>query len=452
MGLSVDGIVSGMDTTSLISKLVGAASAPMTVMDTDLSELKELDSSYDELNTLLASLKTSLETIDSQAEMRAATGTSSDEQSVGVTTDGEAVVGRYAIEVTALAASEIEVSQGFADKSTLGSIPEGTLNITYGGETTALTIDATNSSLSELADLINESITGVSAYIMDTGDATAPYRLVIAGLDTGATNTIEIDTSGLTSGTGTTPGFTATSTASDAALTVNGIPITHPDNDIDGVVQGITFNIHDITTAPITVEVKTDVDTTVANIKAFVDSYNAVRTYMNTHRAYSADDAIKGEFVGESLVVNLMRNLQSKISSAYGTGASYQSLGSIGFETQQNGTIELDEDVLKTALAAAPAEVSGLFAADSGGFGDALQSVLELYTNEDDGMIAARKDAIAADMERLDEDIADFSDRMDAYEARLRAQFTAMEIALGKLQDAQAQLEALMPDTNTDDN
>ena len=451
MGLSVDGIVSGMDTTSLITKLVAAAAAPATVMEADVKDLKAVDGKYDELTTKLGELKTALEKIDSQAEMRACTGSSSDETAVGVTPDGDAIPGRYAIEVQSLAASEIEVSQGFAERSTLGTVPEGVLNITYGGTTTALTVDGTNSSLAGLADLINDNITGVSAYVMDTGDPTAPYRLVIAGLDTGSTNTIEIDTSLLTGATGTAPGFTNTSAASDAQLTVNGIAITHADNDIDGVVDGITFNLNDVTTAPVTVNVKTDIETTVANVKAFVDAYNAVRSFINTQRAYDAEAEISGEFVGESLVVNLMSTLQSKISSTYPTGATYTSLASIGFETQQTGEIELDTDALTKALEAAPSEVSSLFAAGSGGFGDDLQSVLELYTDEDEGIIAGRKDTISDDIERLEEDIEDFSERMDAYEARLRQQFTAMEIALGELQSAQAQLEALMPDTDSDD-
>jgi flagellar hook-associated protein 2 len=451
MGISVDGIVSGMDTSGLISKLVAAASTPQNVMKEDLDALGELGDTYDTLTTKLTALQTALEKIDTQAELRSATSTSSDESAVSVTTDGDAVTGRYAISVTSLASSETEVSQGYADKSTAGAIPEGTLNITYAGTTTALTIDSTNSSLEDVAALINEKISGVSAYIMDTGDATAPYRLVIAGLDTGADNSITVDTSGLTGATGTSPSFTETSTAADASLTVNGIAVTSADNEVDGVVDGITFNLQDITSSDVTVTVKTDEDTTVSNIKAFVDAYNDVQGYMRTHRAFSADDGIKGEFVGESLVSNLMQALQRKVADVFKTGATYTSLGSIGFETQQNGDIELDEDMLKEALAASPGEVSALFATDAGGFGDALKDVITMYGDEDEGFIKTRQDAIDDESERLQDDIDAFSERMDAYEQRLRNQFTAMEIALGKLQDAQSQLSALLTtDTSKD--
>ncbi|MBM4390381.1 MAG: flagellar filament capping protein FliD [Deltaproteobacteria bacterium] len=452
MPITVGGIVSGIDTDALIDKLVDAASVPMTVMEEDLDDLEELDDAYDELTTLVEAAKSALEAIDSTADMRAATGTSSDEGAVAVTTDGTAVTGRYSIEVSQLAASETEVSQGYSDKDSSGVIPEGTLSITYAGTTTSLTIDSTNSSLSDLADLINDSISGVAAYIMNTGDATSPYRLVIAGLDTGADNTITVDTSGLTGASGTVPGFTETSTATDATLTVNGITITHPDNDVDGVVEGITFNVKEVTTSAVTIDVDTDIDTTVANIQSFVDAYNAMRKYINTHRAFDSENSIKGEFVGESLVVNMMRSMQAAISSAYTTGSTYASLASIGFETQQDGTIELDTEALEEALEAAPGEVGQLFQTGSGGFGDAFKALVESYTDEDEGFIATRQEAINEQIDVLEEDIEGFEERMAAYEERLAKQFLAMELAMAKMQDATAQLEALLSSSNSDDD
>ncbi len=452
MPITVGGIVSGIDTDTLIDKLVEAASVPMTVMEEDVDDLEELDDAYDELTSLIEAAQTALEAIDSTADMRAATGTSSDEDAVAVTTDGTAVTGRYSIEVSELAASETEVSQAYSDKDSTGVIPEGTLSITYAGTTTSLTIDSTNSSLSDLADLINENISGVAAYIMDTGDATSPYRLVIAGLDTGADNTISVDTSGLTGTSGTVPSFTETSTATDATLTVNGITITHADNDVDGVVEGITFNIKEVTTSAVTIDVETDIDTTVANIESFVDAYNAMRKYMNTHRAYDSENSVKGEFVGESLVVNMMRAMQSAISSAYATGSTYTSLASIGFETQQDGTIELDTEALEEALDAAPGEVGQLFETDSGGFGDAFKAVVELYADEDEGFIATRQEAINDQIDVLEEDIEDFEERMEAYEERLRQQFLAMELAMAEMQDAAAQLEALLTTSSSKDD
>ena len=461
MGISVGGIVSGIDTDSMVSKLVSAARAPQDVMKTHVKEQESIKNAYASLATKLNDLQTALEKIDTAEELRATTASSSDSSSVGVTATGSAIAGRYTVTVSALAERATEISSAFADKTSTGVVAEGTLTVTYGGTATNLTIDSTNSSLEDVASLINKSVAGVSAYIMDTGDATNPYRLVVTGDDTGSANTVAIDTTGLT-GTGTVPTFTETSTAADAALTVNGVAVTSASNEVDGVVSGITFSLEDLTTSAAVVTVSTDTTTTVANVSAFVDAYNTVRSYMNSHRAYNTDAGIKGEFVGESTVVSLMQSLQATVGDKYATGSVYKTLASIGIATQQDGTLELDEDALTAALEDAPDDVTNLFETDAGGFGDDLKTLIDRYASSDSvaldatgkilqtgGILTNRQDAIGNSIDSLNKDIDDFDTRMDAYEARLKKQFSAMESALGKLQDSQSQLAALLPDSSS---
>lgn len=461
MGISVGGIVSGIDTDAMVAKLLSAARAPQDVMKAHVKDQETIKNAYASLATKLNDLQTALEKIDTAEELRATTASSSDSASVGVTATGSAIAGRYSITVSAMAERATEISSAFADKSSTGVVAEGTLTITYGGTATNLTIDSTNSSLEDVASLINKSVAGVSAYIMDTGDATNPYRLVVTGDDTGAANTVAIDTTGLT-GTGTVPTFTETSTAADAALTVNGVAVTSASNEVDGVVSGITFSLEDLTTSAAVVTVSTDTTTTVANVSAFVEAYNTARTYMNSHRAYNTDAGIKGEFVGESTVVSLMQSLQATVGDKYATGSVYKTLASIGIASQQDGTLELDEDALTAALEAAPDDVTNLFETDAGGFGDDLKTLIDRYANSESvalddagkilqtgGILTNRQDAIGNSIDALNKDIDDFDTRMDAYEARLKKQFAAMESALGKLQDSQSQLAALLPDSSS---
>jgi len=461
MGISIGGIVSGIDTDSMVATLVAAARAPQDVMKTQLGEVEEQKDAYEALRTKMDDLLTALEAIDTPAELRASTGSSSDESTVTVAVDGDAVPGRYSLTVSQLASSATSVSDGFADKSTTGTIAEGTFSVTYAGVTTSMTIDSTNSSLSDMADLINESVDGVTAYVMDTGDATSPYRLVVAGDDTGSSNALTLDMSGLT-GAGGVPAFTETSTAQDALLTVNGVSVTSADNVVDGVVQGVTFTLEDVTTAATTVTVAGDTDTTVANIKTFVEAYNTVRSYINTHRAFDSDAGIKGEFVGEGSVVALMSALQTTVGTRYASGTLFNSLSEIGIKTKQNGTLEIDDDTLEAAVSDASDDVAALFATDSTSFGDELKDLIDLYANEEEasldetgailqtgGLLTNRMAALDDEIDTLNDDIDAFDERMDAYEERLKKQFLAMEVALGKLQSAQSQLTALLPSTDS---
>ena len=449
--------MSGIDTDDMIARLVAAARIPQTVLATQLEDVEKKKEAYETLSSKLTDLTTALEAIDTADELNAATATSSDDTTVGITATGSAIPGRYTIEVTALAAESTSISEGFADSSTDGTVAEGTFDVTYAGTTTTLTLDSTNSSLQGMVDEINANVAGVTAYIMNTGDAATPYRLVITGDDTGAENTLTIDTSGLT-GAGDVPTFTETSTAQDATLTVNGIDITSASNDVDGVIEGMTFNLNDITSSAVTITVKRDTTTTIANVQAFVDAYNEMRSYVNTHRAYDADAEIKGEFRGESTVSTMMGRFDSIFGGVYETGATFQTLTSLGITTEDDGTLTLDEDVLTEALDTDAAEVAALFETDSGGLGDELKALIDLYNNEDassvldgvvtiGGLLTDRMAAIDEQIGSLEEDLDAFDVKMDAYEARLKKQFTAMELALAKLQDAQGRLEALMPTT-----
>lgn len=457
MGISVGGIVSGIDTDDMIAKLVAAARIPQTVIASRLAHTEKQKAAYESLSSKLTDLTDALEAIDTADELNATTATSSDDTTVAITATGAAIPGRYSITVTALAAESVSISDGFADSSTDGTVAEGTFDVTYAGTTTTLTLDSTNSSLQGMVDEINANVAGVTAYIMNTGDAATPYRLVITGDDTGAENTLTIDTSGLT-GAGDVPTFTETSTAQDATLTVNGIDITSASNDVDGVIEGMTFNLNDITSSAVTITVKSDTATTIANVQAFVDAYNEVRTYINTNRAYDAEAEIKGEFRGESTVSALMARFDSVLGDVYTTGATFQTLTSLGITTEDDGTLTLDEDVLTEALDTDAAEVAALFETDAEGIGDTLKALIELYNNEDastisggvvtvGGLLTDRIAAIDEQIVSLEDDLDRFDVRMDAYEARLKKQFTAMELALAKLQDAQGRLVALMPTT-----
>ncbi len=461
MAISVDGIVSGIDTTAIVDKLVAAATIPKNVMETHMTALTAKKEAYAGLSSRMDDLKTALEKMDTIGELAAATGTSADETIVGVATTGAAVKGRYAITVTQLAAATTNVSDGVADKDAIGSVATGTMSITVGTTTTAVTIDATNSNLADLASSINETVDGVTAYVMDTGDATAPYRLVIVGNDTGAANAVTVDTTGMDATTGTVPTFSETTTAADAQLTVNGVAVTSPDNVVDTVVSGVTFTLNDVTsTSPVNVNVAADTDTMVATFQAFVDSYNAVMSHVRSNRAFDQDKSIKGPFVGEGAVSSLMAKMQAVLSKQYTTGSSLHALGGMGFSTQQNGDIELDVDELTAALAAHPDDVLELFTDDTDGVGAGMVAYIDSVITEDEevlangssehvGIIALRNDALDTAVSELERDIENFEDRMIKYEERLRAQFTAMEIALGRLQASGSALTAFFESNNS---
>ena len=433
----IGGIASGLDTDSMIEQLVAAATVPRALLVEQRSEVSNLQSVYEELSSRLTSLNDALEALDTVSEFGALTGTSTND-AVAVSVDGDGVAGTYSVQVNNLASSEMEVGNDtIADDSTVVGASGGTFSVNYGGVTTALTgIDGTTT-LSDLAGLINDQVEGVSAYLMNTGSG---YRLVVSGNDTGASNTIALSTN-LAAFSG---GFTEAVSAEDASLTVNGVSITDSDNTIDSVIQGVTFELTETTTSAATITVSLDEDTIVDRVSAFIEAYNSVISYVGSQSISDPTNDISGPLIGESVAARLISNLRQTIAEDYASSSVITALSQIGVSTSQSGRLEFDEDIFRNALSDNFDDVSTLFT-ESDGVNAALHLVIERYNDSTDGIVTNRIDSLGERASDIGEDITDFDDRMDVYEERLRRQFTAMEVAIGRLQSAQNTLLALLP-------
>lgn len=458
MTTAVGGIVSGLDTASIVASLVDAASTTKYILEDDLAAAGDKQEAFAGLSNRIDDFTDALEAMDTADELRSLTGSSNDDSAVSVTLDGDAVMGSYSVQVNSLASNEMEVSQGYADKDTDGAMPSGTLSITYGGVQTDIVLTDDDTSLQNIVDAINEQVSGVTAYIMDTGDATEPYRMVLVGDDTGAASSIEIDASGLTGTTGTLPTFTETTSATDASVTVNGITITDDDNVIDTAIQGISFTLKEITTTPVTITADRDDDAIVAKIQAFMDAYNAIMDYIDQNKVFNPDEDIKGPFVGESLVRRIESELQNTITGFYEDGSTVKMLADLGLTASQSGDMEFDEDKFRALLETDFEGVMDFFTVDSAAdttagtsasFLNALKATLVTLNDPDSGLLASRDESITESMKTTQERIDAFDDYLVDYEARLNTQFLNMELTLARLQAGQQALEALLPSTDS---
>jgi len=448
MAYSVGGIVSGIDTDTIVSQLVAAAGRPRQAIARQRAVLETKKEAFGTLNSRLGSLKTSLEALDTEVEFRAAKGISGNEDAVGVTVAGNAAIGSFSVGVTQLAQAAMVVSDGIAgvtSKTADGAIGTGTLGVTYNGTTTSVTIDSSSSSLQDVVDALNDQVEGIQAYVMDTGDATSPYRIVLGGEQTGADYGITIDTSGLAGGT--VPSFTEEVAAQDAILTVNGVSITHADNDVEDVVEGVTFHAMEVTTGSVSVNVSRDVDAMVDQIKSFVAAYNNVSSFIRTQTAYNPDADIKGAFVGESTHRAVQQSLQVVMGSTYTASSTMTALSGMGFSTKQNGDLELDEDELRAALADNYDGCVKLFTSTTG-VNEALRNKIDELT-DDEGIVQSRVDGLDEAIERQDDRLDRIGKRLEAYEARLKRQFQSMELSMARFQNAGSSLMALMPAQQT---
>jgi flagellar hook-associated protein 2 len=436
---AVDGIASGLDTSALIEATISVARIPMETLEDKQAEVETRIEKVDEFKTNLTSLQTALEALDEASDFAVYTTALSDETAFSVELDEEALPGSYSIEVTALAAAELEVSQGFADSSTAGELGDGDFVITYAGTDTTVAVDA-SMSLDDLAAAINDQVEGVTAYVMNTGDASTPYRLAVMGNDTGADNSIEIDASSLS---GTVPSFTESNSAANAEVTINGVAASSASNTVDGVLPGIEFSLTALTDSPVTMTVEHDMDAVVDKVQDIIDSYNTLSSFYSLNVAYDADAGTRGALFGDSTIRGIMDDLGTMISANYDPDGGYFGVGLIGINTKQTGKLEFDTAEFKAAMESDREGVLNLFTADEGLVHSITSRMDDLYL-ADDGLLENRTDTLEEAVDDLDDAIAQIELRLENMEERLRAQYTTMETVLGQLQSTQGYLGALL--------
>ena len=207
---SISGVSSGLDTDSLIQKILDVGRKPITQYQTQQSTLQARLKAYQDSSTRLAALKDAASALSNPSFFQARTATSSDTTIANVVAETGAAQGEYAVTVQSVARAHQTISQTFTDVDTT-RVGSGSFTVTSGGKSTTITVDQSNNTLSGLRDAINRSGANVRASIVQDGDSS--YRLMLASKETGTANAITLSSS--LSG-GTAPAFTDLQEAKDA--------------------------------------------------------------------------------------------------------------------------------------------------------------------------------------------------------------------------------------------
>ncbi|NVK31900.1 MAG: flagellar filament capping protein FliD [Gammaproteobacteria bacterium] len=218
--------------------------------------------------------------------------------------------------------------------------------------------------------------------------------------------------------------FQEVQSGADAAIKINGANdlITRSSNEFDDLYQGINI---DITNASVgdqsIIKVRNDSSDHTEAVKGLVDAYNSLN---DTVKKLSAEDAA---LEGEALPRNLLSSIRSTFNGSNEHGFLYE----FGVEFDRFGKAELDTATLESAIENGSAKLEGFFAGDNG-IARSIMERVEAFTDSKSGMLKTREDVILGAQRRLDDDITRIDSRMSKYEARLQAQFSAMEQMISK--------------------
>ena len=416
----IDGIVSGLDTTGMINAILGVEEVALTIMESQLDDLKDAKEGVAGMSSRLGDISTALEDIGTLADFSAFTASSSSDSQFGLVSNGSAIPGLYQVQVNALASTETETSQGFADQNASFLTSGETLTLTVAGVDTAILIDDTSNSLLGMAEALNK-VDGVSAYVLDTGIGADPFQLVIQGTASGADQTISFDTSALTDPLALS--FTEKTTATNSSITVNDITIESATNNVTAI-PGLDFDLKAVGTSPVTVTVDSNAEDVADKIEAVVDAYNELQLYYGSKTVYNTDLGLEGPLIGDSSARRVMGQL-GRLFSQEGAGstldADFKIFAQIGIKSNQDGTIELDRDVLKDKLNTNFEDVAKLFTDPTGPGATIISAIEDTFVDEDSGTLSSRTDSIESSIEDAEERIADKNEYLNDYADRLRA-------------------------------
>lgn len=240
---------------------------------------------------------------------------------------------------------------------------------------TSITLDSSHVSLQGISDAINAANMGVTATIINDGSGT-PYRLTLTSNSTGASNSLQVTTTGSAAlntllaydpATGGTENLAQTIAAQNAAFTVNGIAITKPSNTVTDAIQGVTLALNKINT-PATLTVVHDTTAVSAAVTSFVDAYNALHSQLKSRSAYGTATSVAGELAGDRTI----RLMQSQLRDIFNTpatpatGGTLTYLAQIGVVSQADGTLKLDSAALNSAMTKNFSDVTNLLSSATG--------------------------------------------------------------------------------------
>jgi flagellar hook-associated protein 2 len=434
--ITMTGLGSGMDVSGMIDALVKAKSSQQTALKSRAADTRAASTAISDIGSLLAKLKTS---VDGLADPKSVQSYSASSSGIAVqaSVTGAAGVGRYSVTVKSLAQAYRSYSDPAASVSTaLGQ--SGTMSISVGTGTSGSIAISSTDTLSSIASKINEANLGVQATTFYDG---SQFRLQVSGVNMGDKNAVTI--SGVDLGLNQAGNFKQQ--AQSAHVVIDDFDVYSDTNQITGAIPGVTLNLTDVTTSPVSIETKADPDQLKAKVQAMVDAYNAVIKKVQSTAGYGTTKASNAMLAADGTLRNLSSKMSSATMTVVDTGTSYSSLNSLGVSLTRDGLLTLDSGKFSAAVKANPEAVTKVLAgtAASDGIMDVMSDVVDAFNHSGTGLLANKRTTLDSNAKRLDDRAADEQDRLDNYRAMLEKQFQAMDSTVSSANSTSSYLTAL---------
>ncbi|AMM19697.1 hypothetical protein AX769_05480 [Frondihabitans sp. PAMC 28766] len=452
-GLGVDGLVSGLDTTSLINSLMTAEAQPQTLLKTEVTDTQTKITAYQGLNQQIAGLATLATTAQSSTSLALFT-TSSSDASVTSTASATASAGSFDLVVGAVAQAKVGVSAAMATWPAAGASSAAALTIVK-ADGTSVDITPSSNSIDALVTAVNTSSTaGVRALKVAAGtdsSGAAQYRIQFSSTTTGAQGDFQVYSgtstdvaAGSATNILTAQGSAVIKTAQDASVTLYAgtaaeQKITSSTNTFSDLLPGVNVTVSKASSDPVTVSVAQDATGATAVASGLVTSLNSVFALISTKSAVvnstdsSGNNVVSGgPFTGDSTV----RGANDALTSAASMPINGHSPSEIGISINKDGTLDFDSSKFATALANDPAGTQSMLSALATRVADASNQVSDKYSGQLTGVITGQQSLVT----NLNDQVSQWDIRLAARRTALEAQYSNLEVQLSQLNSQSSSL------------
>ena len=313
--LQINGIASGLDTDSIVESLLNIERIPLRAVDTKEAKANEQLTAWRSLNTRILAFETTITSLKDETMFNGRQAQSSDESVLKATASSGNDLGNYEITVNQLATRHQMISSnGYEYKDS--SVGTGTVTIQVGAALfDPITIDSENNTLEGLRDAINNAKVGVSAAILDAGEAAGAnrYKLIVNSNNTGTSAEASV-TFNLS---GTAPSLVNLTEPQDAKITVgkgaNAVEVTSNSNTVEDFLPGVSLELLKANASGESTTVSLEPSTAAlkSQVNSFITNYNNMAKFFSDQFSYNKETEKSGTLFGDSSLLSLSRTTWS---------------------------------------------------------------------------------------------------------------------------------------------
>jgi flagellar hook-associated protein 2 len=458
------GIGSGLDVNSIVTQLVALERRPIDQLQTEASKLDARLSSFGKIQSYLDTLRSASRSLTDTSTWKAATASSSDSAAVSATVASGSTPGSYSVQVTDLAAAQMNASSPLG--SSTAPLGQGTLTFDIGtwaddlsgftpktgSSSVSITIGPGEDTLDKVRDKINATAgLGVRATIVNDANGA---RLVMQSRSTGAENGFRVqvtdadlldnDDSGLSRlaydpENGIDVGH-RNQPALNAKATINGLPVESATNTMSDVIDGMSLTLSKKTTAAVDVTVSRDTASMRKSIDGFVGAYNELVKLLRDQTKFDAASKSAGPLQGDRTAIAILGQLRTAMSGSSSASSVFGRASDIGLSIQTDGTLKVTTSKLDGAMGKLD-ELQKFFAtatdsSATNGLADRLRLLSDRLIGAE-GALPSRQEGLRKLKSTNSDRQQALEDRVAATEKRLRAQYQTLDANMARLSSLQ---------------